>query len=103
MQCESLNTEHPTPQDSHYVHPSYQDNDDQDIAPVPGNDNSQLVQDISPDIISAKLATVMNKLHDKLAARISHDPTGYEKALAVLDRTVDKLPATVDTALQKVL
>ena len=72
-------------------------------APVPGNDNSQLVQDISPDIISTKLATVMNKLHDKLAARISHDPTGYEKALAVLDRTVDKLPATVDTALQKVL
>ena len=105
MQCESLNTEHPCPQDSDDVQHSYQDNDDQDNAPVPGNDNSQLVQvqAISPDIVSTKLATVMKKLHDKIAARISHDPTGYDKALAVLDRTVDRLPATVDTALQKVL
>ena len=28
---------------------------------------------------------------------------GYEKALAVLEKTVEKLPDTVDTALQKCL
>jgi hypothetical protein len=61
------------------------------------------LQSPPPDIVSKKLDNVINKLHNKLASRISYDPSGYEKALAVLEKTVEKLPDTVDTALQKCL
>lgn len=58
---------------------------------------------VSEDEVQMKLQSVMDKLRDKLAARIGHDPAGYEKAIAVLEKSVDKLPATVDSALQKTL
>ena len=46
---------------------------------------------------------MLNKLSEKLMSRIDQDPAGYSKALDVLDKTVDRLPARVDTALQKAL
>ena len=58
---------------------------------------------VSEDEVQMKLQSVMDKLRNKLAARIGHDPAGYEKAIAVLEKSVDKLPATVDSALQKTL
>ena len=35
--------------------------------------------------------------------RIDHDSVGYSKAVAIFEKTVDKLPSTVDSALQKSL
>ena len=58
---------------------------------------------VSQSEVKIKLETVMKHLHDKLAARIQHDPSGYEKALAAMDKTVQRLPSTVDSALQKCL
>ena len=60
-------------------------------------------QEIHPDIVKVKLQTVLNKLGDRLASRIEHDPSGYDKALDILNKTVDRLPLTVDSALQKTL
>ena len=40
----------------------------------------------------------MSSLHDKLAAGI-HDPAGYEKAIAALEKSVQNLPSSVDSAL----
>ena len=58
---------------------------------------------VSTDELKMKLQSVMKNLHDKLAARIEHDPAGYEKAIASLEKSVQKLPSTVDSALQKSL
>ena len=55
------------------------------------------------DIVKEKLRRVLNKLGDKLLERIIHDPAGYSKSLDKLDKTVDRLPAKVDSVLQKSL
>ena len=36
----------------------------------------------------------MNSLHDKLAARIEHDPAGYEMAIAAQEKSIQKVPST---------
>ena len=61
------------------------------------------VTPVSTEVVRLKLQSVMSALHDKLAARIEHDPAGYEKAIAALGKTVERLPSTVDSALQKSL
>ena len=53
--------------------------------------------------ISTKLSSTLRALQDKLTARISHDPAGYQRAVADLEKTVEKLPKTSDSALQKCL
>ena len=103
MQSDSQSTAESDPLVNSHLHPVHHHDDNPGTAAVPGDDDGQLVAGIPPDIVTRKLAAVINKLHDKLAARISYDPSGYDKALTVLDKTVDRLPATVDTALQKVL
>ena len=45
----------------------------------------------------------MKKLENKIKQRIDSDPVGYNKAVDILNKTVDSLPATVDAALQKCL
>ena len=45
----------------------------------------------------------MTKLGDKLLCRIDQDPAGYNKALDIFNKTIDKLPANIDSALQKSL
>ena len=66
-------------------------------------DDSDSAIPVSTDEVKMKLQSVMSNLHDKLAARIEHDPAGYEKAIAALEKSVQKLPSTVDSALQKSL
>ena len=39
-------------------------------------------------------------MEQKNYSRISHEPAGYEKAIEIFNKTVDKLPS-VDSALQK--
>ena len=58
---------------------------------------------VAPREIKNKLQRILSKLGDKLSARIDHDPSGYSKALDILEKTVDKLPAKGDSALQKSL
>ena len=61
------------------------------------------VATVDPELVKQKLQKVLNKLSEKLMSRIDQDPAGYSKALDVPDKTVDRLPARVDTALQKAL
>ena len=76
-----------------------------DSASLPGVSDSPVtpLEVVSTDQVKERLQAVMSKLHDKLAARIDHDPTGYDKALAVLEKSVQKLPSNIDSALQKSL
>ena len=55
------------------------------------------------EIVKMKLLKVLDKLGSKFMARIDHDPAGYAKAVDKLDKTVDRLPAKGDSALQKSL
>ena len=50
-----------------------------------------------------KMENTFKKLLNKLMKRTDLDPVGYSKAFDILDKTVDSLPATVDSALQKCL
>lgn len=57
----------------------------------------------SPDDIKEKLKQSLAALADKMMKRIEHDPVGYGKAVSIFEKTVEKLPHTVDSALQKSL
>ena len=74
--------------------------DEGHTAPVVQQDNVGVVNEAE---VRYRLSSTLQVLHDKLAARISHDPTGYQKAVADLEKTVQKLPTTSDSALQKCL
>ena len=58
---------------------------------------------IDSDRVKEKLRKVISKLENKILSRIDHDPSGYDKALDNLNKTIEKLPSTVDSALQKTL
>ena len=53
--------------------------------------------------VRQQLSTALLTLQNKISARIEEDPSGYKKAVADLQKTVDKLPSTRDSALQKCL
>ena len=53
--------------------------------------------------IRQQLCAALQTLQGKIAARIEEDPVGYKKAVADLQKTVEKLPTTRDLALQKCL
>lgn len=53
---------------------------------------------VNIDEVKEKLQSVLNKLGKKLLSRIELDPTGYNKALDILDKTVDRLHVA-DSAL----
>ena len=54
-------------------------------------------------ILRAKLKRALDKLAEKINNRIDYDLSGYNKAVAIFEKTVDKLPCSVDSALQKSL
>ena len=60
-------------------------------------------EQVDPEAVKQKVEYVLKRLRDKLLARIDQDPAGYNKALDVFGKTVDKLPATIDSALPKSL
>ena len=73
---------------------------------APVNDGANTVQQdsvVEAAEVGHRLSSALQVLNNKLLARISHDPTGYQKAVADLEKTVQKLPATSDSALQKCL
>ena len=76
---------------------------EQDIVLHPEVDDRDSAIPVSTEDVKMKLQSVMSSLHEKLAARIQHDPAGYQKALTALEKSVQKLPSTVDSALQKSL
>ena len=53
--------------------------------------------------VNEKLERVLLKLQRKIAPRIEMDTVGYSKALDIIEKTIDRLPGSVDTALQKSL
>ena len=54
-------------------------------------------------ITRENLEKTLKKLENKIKQRIDSDPVGYNKAVDILNKTVDSLPANVDAALQKCL
>ena len=77
----------------------------QDGPPLHGFSDSSdsITSHVSSDQVKQRLQEVMAKLQPKLEARIGQDPEGYSKALASFEKAVDRLPSTVDSALQKSL
>ena len=55
------------------------------------------------EITKGNLEKTLKKLEHKIKQRIDSDPIGYSKAVDILTKTVDSLPASVDAALQKCL
>ena len=53
--------------------------------------------------ISNQLSAALRTLQDKITTRLAHDPAGYRRAVADLEKTVDRLPRSRDPALQKCL
>ena len=76
---------------------------------LPDSESVQVTMDIDTDMSDMKktarekMENTFKKLQNKLMKRIDLDPVGYSKAFDILDKTVDSLPATVDSALQKCL
>ena len=64
------------------------------LADVPENNSND---------VKTKLKKALDSLAEKVMKRIDHDSVGYSKAVAIFEKTVDKLPSTVDSALQKSL
>ena len=58
---------------------------------------------ISRDEVKEKLRKVLKKLEDKIGVRVEHDVSGYDRSLDILEKTIDRLPSSVDSALQKTL
>ena len=56
-----------------------------------------------PENVRLKLKNALDSLAEKVLNRIVHDPSGYTKAIAMFEKTVEKLPKSVDSALQKSL
>ena len=66
--------------------------------------SNQKVATITSDIdVKEKFVNTISHLQQKLFARIDSDLIGYSKAIEAFSKTVQKLPSTSDTALQKVL
>ena len=65
--------------------------------------NNNIVLEVDPAAVQTKLDDVLNQLRSKLEARICEDPTGYEKAVQAFQKSVQRLPSTSDSALQKCL
>ena len=59
--------------------------------------------DVVPEDIKTKFKETVAALTEKVMARIDKDPTGYRKAVEIFEKTVKRLPSSVDTALQKSL
>ena len=73
-----------------------------------GEDNVEIERNTSENndlriITKENLEKTLKKLENKIKQRIDSDPVGYNKAVDILNKTVDSLPATVDAALQKCL
>ena len=58
---------------------------------------------ITPSDVKAKLINTLTQLQAKLVARLDNDVAGYDKAVETFAKTVNKLPATTDSSLQKAL
>ena len=76
-----------------------QSSDNEDAENVFQNISS--LQDI--EAVKGKLKLAFNMLSDKLTSRLESDIEGYAKAVSVFEKTVQKLPSTSDSALQKCL
>ena len=61
------------------------------------------VIEVETDDVKNRLERVLSKLQAKIEPRIGGDPAGYMKALDYLEKNIDRLPCTVDAALQKSL
>ena len=73
--------------------------------PVIAEDISEtpvIAEDIS-EAVKNNFQQVWEKLGSKILTRIQQDPAGYAKAVEKLDKTVNRLPAKGDAALQKSL
>ena len=57
----------------------------------------------TPEDVKAKLRDTLAALTEKILKRVDYDVVGYDKALSIFSKTVEKLPSTVDAALQKSL
>ena len=73
-----------------------------------GEDNIEIERNMDENIdlriiTRENLEKTLKKLENKIKQRIDSDPVGYNKAVDILNKTVDSLPATVDAALQKCL
>ena len=53
--------------------------------------------------IKRKIKEALEKLEEKLMCRVEKDLSGYKKAAETFQKTVDRLPASSDSALQKSL
>ena len=92
-------TQNPSSQNPGSQNPGSQNQDSQ-------NQDSQNLTSQNPvqsDNLKEKLQSILIKLGEKISSRIDHDPTGYTKAVNILEKTVDRLPLRVDSALQKSL
>ena len=58
---------------------------------------------VSRDDVKEKLRKVLQKLEDKIGARVEHDVSGYDRSLDILEKTIERLPSSADSALQKTL
>ena len=59
--------------------------------------------DTTADNVKTKLMETLTALAEKIGGRVGNDVAGYSKAVNIFAKTVDKLPSTVDSALQKSL
>ena len=57
----------------------------------------------APEDVKAKLRDTLAALTEKILNTVDHDVVGYGKAVSIFSKTVEKLPSTVDAALQKSL
>ena len=66
---------------------------------------NNVVTDSVPNVVDVEkiLESALTKLKEKIVSRIHNDPKGYKKALTIFDKSVDKVPATVDSSIQKSL
>ena len=65
-------------------------------------DDHETSEERSNDIKS-KLARVLRTLEKKIGDRVDQDATGYSKAIDIFEKSINRLPQTSDSALQKTL
>ena len=58
---------------------------------------------VETEDVQTRLERVLSKLQAKIEPRIGGDPVGYMKALDYFEKNIDRLPCSVDAALQKSL
>ena len=72
--------------------------------PVLGNSESASIRhDDEAFDIKQKIKEALEKLEEKLVCRVEKDLSGYKKAAETFQKTVDRLPSSSDSALQKSL